>query len=102
MCSFAALASRHGDPVPKVVVTAADSTMKGKNMSYEQVISAVKSNPALAAELAGSSSWADTEKILKANGVEVPANSKPTAEQEKELASIAGGGGTNVYFNASF
>lgn len=85
-----------------MVATAADSTMKGKNMSYEQVISAVKSNPALAAELAGSTSWADTEKILKANGVEVPANAKPTAEQEKELASIAGGGGSTVYFNASF
>lgn len=70
-------------------------------MSYDQVISAVKANPALAAQLAGSTSWADTEKILKANGVEVPADAKPTAEQEKELASIAGGG-NSVYFNASF
>ncbi len=85
-----------------MVAAAADSTQKGMHMSYDQVISAVKSNPALAAELAGSTSWADTEKILKANGVEVPADSKPSAEQEKELASIAGGGGTNVYFNASF
>ena len=70
-------------------------------MSYDQVITAVKSNPALAAELAGSSSWADSEKILKAHGVNVPADAKPTAEQEKELSSIAGGGNTGN-FNMSF
>ena len=85
-----------------MVAAATNPIQKGnEGMSYDQVIAAVKSNPALAAELAGSTSWADTEKILKANGVAVPADSKPSAEQEKELASIAGGG-NNVYFNASF
>ena len=63
-----------------------------KPMSYDHVIAAVKSNPALAAELAGSTSWADTERILKAHGIDVPADVAPTAEQEAALAAVAGGG----------
>ena len=61
-------------------------------MSYESVLDAVKNNPALAAELAGSTSWADTEKILKAHGIEIPADAKPTSEEMEKFAAISGGG----------
>ena len=66
-------------------------------MSYEFVIDAVKSNPALAAAIASSTSWEDTEKILKAHGIEVPADAKPTSEEIEKFAAISGGG-TGTYY----
>ena len=75
-----------------MVAAAADSIQKGnEGMSYDQVIAAVKSNPALAAELAGSTSWADTQKILTSHGIDIP-DAPPSAEQEQALAAVSGGG----------
>lgn len=66
-------------------------------MSYELVINAVKSNPALAAAIASSTSWEETEKILKAHGIEVPTDAKPTSEEMEKFAAITGGGGYVAY-----